>query len=334
MPNTQSNHGFNTVNESSLPQRKSKALRQKRIMLAISVVFSLLTLAIGSIVQGTDANQGNNTPISGGDIEWNEITVSAKDTQSGALVLVNGTVQYENTEKVDHLDAIVPYMHKMHPKTRPYQSTGVSEYMAADALVAMDKMLTAFVDQTGESKIAIHWAYRSAEDQETYGSSPVGYSDHHTGYGCSLRIMKDPGPGHEAPDAASYSWLSKNAAKYGFVVRYPADKADVTGEEDYTEYFRYVGIPHATLMEQKDLCMEEYVDYLSKNAAEGIEVTGKDGHTYMIYYYAVSGDTKIKVPTNCTYTVSGTNQGGVVVTVNLSAESETESASESASAQA
>ena len=43
-----------------------------------------------------------------------------------------------------------------------------------------------------------------------------------------------------------------------------------------------------------------------------------DGKTYEVYYCAVAGDGSISCPTNYNYTVSGTNEGGVVVTIDRS----------------
>ena len=50
-----------------------------------------------------------------------------------------------------------------------------------------------------------------------------------------------------------------------------------------------------------------------------LTVTGADGKTYDIYYVAVDGSATVKHPTNYAYTVSGTNEGGVVITVDRSA---------------
>ena len=51
--------------------------------------------------------------------------------------------------------------------------------------------------------------------------------------------------------------------KYGFVFRYPADKEDATGHiADYT-VLRYVGSVHAEAMQQRSMCLEEYISYLN-----------------------------------------------------------------------
>lgn len=58
-----------------------------------------------------------------------------------------------------------------------------------------------------------------------------------------------------------YSWLIENAHNYGFVLRYPEDKTNVTGMTYQPWLWRYVGVEIATEMKEKNLCLEEYLGY-------------------------------------------------------------------------
>ena len=65
--------------------------------------------------------------------------------------------------------------------------------------------------------------------------------------------------------SAAYSWLDANCVNYGFILRYPSDKADQTSmKPDYT-IFRYVGKEHAVMMRALNMCMEEYSIYLKSS---------------------------------------------------------------------
>lgn len=331
MSNQSPDRGFNTVNDSTVSRRQTKALRQKILLIliisiVILMVITLLILAIGAIAQAVKDNGQGGKPLSNDEIEWETLTVSEADTKHGALVVVNKDLAYDFPEDNEHLIKIFDIL-GLHESPRPYTTTGISSYMAEEAMKALDAMLTDFSKANKTSSVAIHYAYRTYEEQEELNSAtPAGHSDHHTGYGCALRMLDPSGDkSHIALDDDSYEWLSDNAAKYGFIIRYPEEKSDLTGVSDYLEYFRYVGVPHATLMTQNNLCMEEYAEYLSKEAAsDDLTVKGADGQRYIVRYYDVDGDTEIKVPSNCTYTVSGTNQGSVVVTVNLADPIETD----------
>ena len=60
---------------------------------------------------------------------------------------------------------------------------------------------------------------------------------------------------------ASYiwNWLNKNAYKYGFILRYPQDKEEITGVMYEAWHYRYVGEDAAKDMFESGLCLEEYL---------------------------------------------------------------------------
>lgn len=78
--------------------------------------------------------------------------------------------------------------------------------------------------------------------------------------GMCVTVSGDP---ETFPDSQTYTWLKNNMGKYGFVFRYPANKEDTTGHiADYT-VIRYVGSVHAEAMQQRSMCLEEYISYLN-----------------------------------------------------------------------
>lgn len=60
-------------------------------------------------------------------------------------------------------------------------------------------------------------------------------------------------------------WLEENCYKFGFILRFPEDKEDITGIIYEPWHFRYVGRYHATKMHELDMCLEEYIEYLEEN---------------------------------------------------------------------
>lgn len=56
-----------------------------------------------------------------------------------------------------------------------------------------------------------------------------------------------------------YKWLVANAHNFGFVLRYPEDKTEITGMIYQPWHWRYVGIDVATEMKEQNLCLEEYL---------------------------------------------------------------------------
>ncbi len=56
-----------------------------------------------------------------------------------------------------------------------------------------------------------------------------------------------------------YAWLAENAYRYGFILRYPADKESVTGIACEPWHYRYVGTQAAQTIYEQGLCLEEYL---------------------------------------------------------------------------
>ena len=72
----------------------------------------------------------------------------------------------------------------------------------------------------------------------------------------------------QSPDtffqSEEYVWLQEHAAEYGFILRYPWGKEDITGVSFAPQHFRYVGKEAAMEMKEKGLCLEEYREEYSK----------------------------------------------------------------------
>ncbi len=301
-----SNHedrGFNTVNNSSLSRRDQRLKLQRMTLLLIGglmvlMVVTLMVLVIGYFVSSGSSDEQDPSKLPGGELTWEEKTVSTEVTLSGHLLLVNHTHEYTFPKNESHLTNVT--------KSDNYK-TGEGIQMDATALKAADEMLTAL----GNKNVELKEAYRTAQMQEALSSSTKpGFSDHHTGLLCRIE-----------GDEQAQAWLLENAHTYGFVQRYPEGKSETTGVPSYPAAFRYVGIAHATYMKENNLCLEEYIAYLQANvtADKPLSIKGADEHDYEVYYYAVSGDTTVKYPTNAAYTVSGTNDGGLVITVDRTA---------------
>lgn len=67
------------------------------------------------------------------------------------------------------------------------------------------------------------------------------------------------------------AWVTEHAHEYGFVLRYPKDKVDITKISYEAWHFRYVGVEHAPYIYENGLCVEEYVALQDQAAAAAEE---------------------------------------------------------------
>ena len=86
-----------------------------------------------------------------------------------------------------------------------------------------------------------------------------GTSEHHLGLAIDINSVET-----SFENTKEFKWLQKNAENYGFVMRYPKDKQDITKIIYEPWHYRYVGVEHAKAMNDLDMCLEEYIEYLKK----------------------------------------------------------------------
>ena len=81
-----------------------------------------------------------------------------------------------------------------------------------------------------------------------------GYSEHETGLAIDFSSE-----GHYDENEKMWKWLKNNAYKYGFILRYPEDKYEITKIDYEPWHYRYVGKKSAKEISNKNLTLEEYL---------------------------------------------------------------------------
>lgn len=179
---------------------------------------------------------------------------------SGLLILVNA----------EH-----PIQHMERPVLAP--AVPCSDILLDTRAAAMLSGLISRLGAAGEIVPVSGW--RSAEEQQEIWDGSMrengaeftrkyvalpGCSEHQTGLAIDLALRADSidfiRP--EFPYDGICGRFRALAADYGFVERYKSGKEDITGIAAEPWHFRYVGRPHARIMCEMGLCLEEYVEYL------------------------------------------------------------------------
>ncbi len=85
-------------------------------------------------------------------------------------------------------------------------------------------------------------------------SMPPGSSEHNLGYAMDIVVVEEWFDGTN-----EFKWLMENAQDYGFILRYPKDKQDITRVIYEPWHWRYVGVENAKKIKESGLCLEEYL---------------------------------------------------------------------------
>ena len=152
---------------------------------------------------------------------------------------------------------------------------------AADALLQMMEAGSAYDIQavsgyrSASTQDYLYWRkvqqYRDAGyseyDAQLTGGTVVkrpGYSEHNCGLAIDLGGSGDFSLETTFENTEAFAWLIDNCADYGFILRFPKGKEDVTGVIYEPWHYRYVGTEAAKYIMENDLCLEEYLELMKK----------------------------------------------------------------------
>lgn len=195
------------------------------------------------------------------------------------LVLVNDN----NTLDANYVPGDLYYLVDTREDNRPTQEMRMSAAMSVEALFF--EMRAA-----GYNDMSITSGFRDYYTQENYFNGYVndemnkglsyddavkaaslysaepGTSEHQTGLCCDMHNLPSADQSFESEPV--YRWLKENAWKFGFVLRYPDNKQNITKITFEPWHYRFVGRYNADKMSALGMCLEEYVEYVKGTASE------------------------------------------------------------------
>lgn len=123
------------------------------------------------------------------------------------------------------------------------------------------------------NKIARLWAagysLEAAKQEAARWVAVPGTSEHQTGLALDLVSARYTNLDQKQAETAEQKWLMEHCWEYGFILRYPVDKGDITGIGYEPWHYRYVGREHAAAIHETGLCLEEYLALLDTLPPEG-----------------------------------------------------------------
>ena len=221
----------------------------------------------------------------------NESTTSQTSNQEepipkGNTVTVASTTTPQKTDEND--EVLSQWNLKLVNKDHSVDRSYVPELAEIDDGIQFDKRAISYLKEminamykADITKIWVQSAYRSYDKQEELFNRKVEeykkqgkkqeeaenlaqtivqrpeMSEHNLGLAADFNTVTN-----EFEETKAFEWLQKNAHNYGFILRYPKDKQDITGITYESWHWRYVGKEHAKVMKEKGYCLEEYINYL------------------------------------------------------------------------
>ncbi len=128
--------------------------------------------------------------------------------------------------------------------TSSYRSYDTQEYL-------FNKKVNEYLASEGSQEAAV-------EKAKTIVAYP-GTSEHQLGLACDIVDKYYEYMDETLEDTPLSIWMAANCADYGFILRYPKDRTDITGVMYEPWHFRYVGKEAAAYITEKGLTLEEFV---------------------------------------------------------------------------
>ena len=223
--------------------KKKKGKWIVKLLKAVVMVYLLLILFQLIADAYSKLSVTHNIPVSE---EWNLIIVNRwnelpEDYSVELTELSNG-------QTVD--SRIYPYLQEMFDAARAegiYPIVREGYRTAEEQQEILDEKIQIYINQ-GYSQSR---AERTAKE---WVALP-GTSEHQLGIAVDINADKSKCSNEEV-----YTWLAENAYKYGFVLRYPMGKQEITGTSYEPWHYRYVGEEAALEIYEQGICLEEYME--------------------------------------------------------------------------
>ena len=239
----------------------------------------------------TPTKQPTEKPKNTGDADLSKGTPTSKKTPISVTdptapwkdFDMYGIPEVLDVRETDDGDLFV-LVNKLHAVSKDYQPTDMvvmdnklttwqNLELKSDAYDAYLKLYRDAKEEGFDLKVCS--AYRTYSTQKTLYANAVknkgqktadirsayaGRSEHHTGYAIDI-TSKSMGWGLKQ-DFADYpdgAWINDHCSEYGFIIRYPKDKTDITGYDYEPWHLRYVGADAAAEIAEQGITLEEYL---------------------------------------------------------------------------
>jgi D-alanyl-D-alanine carboxypeptidase len=183
--------------------------------------------------------------------EWNLVLINGDNPLSEDFTAPELT-QLRNNQSID--SRVYPALQEMMDAARAagYQPLICSSFRTWDKQEQLfQKKVQSYLDQG--------YAQAEAEEQAAFWVARPGTSEHQAGLAVDIVDTNYQILDEQQEKTAVQQWLMAHCAEYGFILRYPTDKNNITGVGYEPWHYRYVGVEAAKEIMEQGLCLEEYL---------------------------------------------------------------------------
>lgn len=263
-----------------LRRHKRAALRRRRGLLIAFAALLILAVA-GLVVWLLKGGRENPAPGAGSDVSESALAPAGGESES----ISQSASSSGQGSAVDASQWNLILANPDHPLPSDFsvQTATLSNGKEFDtrAIEALNQMLqdgnaaglqlmvcsayrsTAYQQKLFDAKkaefVAAGYSEQEAYDKAATIVAVPGTSEHATGLAADIVAVNYQTLDDGFEDTPEFAWLSKHAAEYGFILRYPKDKQEITKIIYEPWHYRYVGSAAAKEISEKGLCLEEYL---------------------------------------------------------------------------
>lgn len=236
------------------------------VTMAVLLAASAFTGCGGSTTD--NGSSADSTPAAASAEETARVEQLKKDAENGLFILINKDNSVSEDYCADDLAPIKYYAEDRDPQWR-YMRSEAADYfhqmVEAARADGIDFVMTTAYRSYGFQSILWNNAinrYGSEEAANTLVAKP-GQSEHQSGLAVDISSAENNYQLTENfGNTEAGKWVAAHAAEYGFILRYPADKTDLTGYSFEPWHVRYVGKTAAEEITEQGIVFEEYVEQL------------------------------------------------------------------------
>lgn len=259
----------NIINMRSRVQGKSGRRGQMSKVLLLLVLLLILAAMTGCSKDkaiagyvGDDSENSQNVTPSGMEKGEEEDEKVAQNEEF--LILINKTHPVDGSYKPEDLTSIQYFASDRSEAGRYMRAEAAAQFEALVEGAAKEGyelvMTTAYRSYEFQNTLYTNYVNRYGEAEANTFSAKPGQSEHQSGLAVdvsspvvSYALSDDFG------DTAEGKWMAENAHKYGFILRFPLGKEEITGYQYEPWHLRYVGQPAADEIYEKGITLEEYL---------------------------------------------------------------------------